>query len=360
MTLTVPFAPSLSRAAPRLSSPLDDCSYPPSYMDLMRRREQIPKVIKDTEGKEMVVLLKEEEGKGANSKGRPVGPQYWDRAEKVKFMDTHGIDVSVVSLANPWLDFLEPAEAVDAARVLNDDMQKYCETYGPEEAAASTSYSAQTQKRLFAFGSLPLVPGISSKQVIQALEQIKGLSYLRGIVMGTKGIGKGLDDPEMEPIYEAIAASGLVVFVVRFLRRRLPSLSHALTRLTAVFSSRRSTRTTASRTRSVSRTTATLSPSVSASPSKRPSCGPPLSYPTRHCAHPAHGLSPLRRRPLPASSSPVSSTATRRSSFSSRTRPAPSPRSLPACRPASCTTRTSRTACSTTSGTTSARCISTP
>jgi len=184
-------------------------------MDLMRRREQIPKVIKDNGGNEMVVLLKEEEGKGANSKGRPVGPQYWDRAEKIKFMDTHGIDVSVVSLANPWLDFLTPAEAVDAARQLNDDMQTYCETFSADQAADSTSYSAQTDNRLFAFGSLPLVPGISTKQVLQALDQVKGQSYLRGIVMGTKGIGKGLDDPEMEPVYEAIAASGLVVFVVR-------------------------------------------------------------------------------------------------------------------------------------------------
>lgn len=43
-------------------------------MNLLRRREQIPKVINNSEGDEMVVLLKEEEGKGANSKGRPVGP----------------------------------------------------------------------------------------------------------------------------------------------------------------------------------------------------------------------------------------------------------------------------------------------
>ncbi|GAA6038290.1 hypothetical protein JCM8097_003925 [Rhodosporidiobolus ruineniae] len=187
--------------------------YPPSYMDLLRRRQKIPKIIQGNDGQEMVVLLKEEEGKGANSKGRPVGPQYWDRKEKIAFMDTHGIDVSVVSLANPWLDFLEPDEAVTAAAELNEDIQNYCATYGSEEAAASTSFAAQTEKRLFAFGSLPLVPGIATKKVIEAIEQIKGLSYLRGVVMGTKGIGKGLDDPEMEPIYEAIAAAGLVVFV---------------------------------------------------------------------------------------------------------------------------------------------------
>ncbi|GAA5972586.1 hypothetical protein JCM11641_001913 [Rhodosporidiobolus odoratus] len=187
--------------------------YPPSYADLMRRRDQIPKIIKTAGGQEMCILLKEEEGKGANSKGRPVGPQYWDRKEKIKFMDTHGIDVSVVSLANPWLDFLDPAEAITAASDLNAELQEYCSTYGSTEAAESTSFSALTKKRLFAFGSLPLVPGIATADVLKAVEQVKGLSYLRGVVMGTKGLGKGLDDPDMEPIYEAVAAAGLVVFV---------------------------------------------------------------------------------------------------------------------------------------------------
>ncbi|GAA6058675.1 hypothetical protein JCM10212_004086 [Sporobolomyces blumeae] len=190
--------------------------YPPTYMELLRKRERIPKILKDDKGNERVVLLKEEEGKGANSKGRPVGPQYWDRDEKINFMDLHGIDATVVSLANPWLDFLEPDEAVQAAHDLNLDVQNYCETFTPSEPTASSSsasFTPLTSKRLFAFGSLPLVPGIKTEKVLEAIEQVRGLSYLRGIVMGTKGVGKGLDDPEMEPIYEALAAAGLVAFV---------------------------------------------------------------------------------------------------------------------------------------------------
>ncbi|BGP10539.1 hypothetical protein JCM10049v2_006431 [Rhodotorula toruloides] len=186
--------------------------YPPTYMNLLRRREQIPKVVKNNEGNEMVVLLKEEEGKGANSKGRPVGPQYYDREEKIKFMDAHGIDVSVVSLANPWLDFLEPAEAVSAAHELNVDLQSYCSTYSAPSSSPKP-FTPKTQKRLFAFGSLPLVPGIKTEEVLEAVRQVKELSHLRGIVMGTKGVGKGLDDPAMEPIYAAIVEAGLVVFV---------------------------------------------------------------------------------------------------------------------------------------------------
>jgi predicted TIM-barrel fold metal-dependent hydrolase len=134
-------------------------------------------------------------------------------------MDTHGIDVSIVSLANPWLDFLEPDEAVKAAHDLNLDIQNYCETYTPSN---DSSFDAQTSNRLFAFGSLPLVPGIETEKVLDAIKQVGELSYLRGVVMGTKGIGKGLDDPDMEPIYEALASAGLVVFVVSF---SLPSRS---------------------------------------------------------------------------------------------------------------------------------------
>ncbi|KAM0748212.1 amidohydrolase 2 [Meredithblackwellia eburnea MCA 4105] len=188
--------------------------YLPSYMDLMRKRTRIPRVHTDDKGQERVILLKEEEaGGGDHSKGRPVGPQYWDRKEKIAFMDLHGIDVSVVSLANPWLDFLTPEEAIPAARDLNNDIEEYCATYGPADAAQSTSFVAKTAKRLFAFGSLPLVPGIDAASILAALKQIKSLPHIRGIVMGTKGLGKGLDDEALEPIWAAIAEAGLTVFI---------------------------------------------------------------------------------------------------------------------------------------------------
>ncbi len=45
-----------------------------------------------TEGGEERLLILENEPSG----GRPVGPQYWDRQEKLRFMDLHGIDISFV------------------------------------------------------------------------------------------------------------------------------------------------------------------------------------------------------------------------------------------------------------------------
>lgn len=39
--------------------------------------------------------------------------------------------------------------------------------------------------------------------------------------MGTRGVGKGLDDEAMEPIWKALADAGLVVFVVSLIRVRI-------------------------------------------------------------------------------------------------------------------------------------------
>lgn len=68
-------------------------------------------------------------------------------------------------------------------------------------------------KRLYGFGLLPLVPGIPISSLLDTVSQIKSLPYLRGIILGTRGLGKGLDDPELEPLWSSLASSGLVVFL---------------------------------------------------------------------------------------------------------------------------------------------------
>ena len=37
--------------------------------------------------------------------------------------------------------------------------------------------------------------------------------HIRGVIMGTRGLGKGLDDEKLEPLWEALADTGLVVFL---------------------------------------------------------------------------------------------------------------------------------------------------
>ena len=71
--------------------------YLPRYASLLRSRASVPRIIPwnvDGKAEERLLILDHEP-----SGGRPVGPQYWDRDEKLKFMDRHGIDVSVVRYA---------------------------------------------------------------------------------------------------------------------------------------------------------------------------------------------------------------------------------------------------------------------
>jgi aminocarboxymuconate-semialdehyde decarboxylase len=88
---------------------------------------------------------------------------------------------------------------------LNEDLESYCST-GP-----TTENDAI--KRLYGFGLLPLVPEVSVSSLVDAVKQISSLPHLRGIIMGTKGIGRGLDDDALEPVWAAIEATGLVVFL---------------------------------------------------------------------------------------------------------------------------------------------------
>lgn len=111
-------------------------------------------------------------------------------------MDKHSIDISVVSLANPWLDFLDPSEAAATAKLINDDINNVCVSH---------------PGRLYAFGALPLSG--SANIVVAEIRRLKTLKYMRGIIMGTTGLGQGLDDPSMDAIWAALEETGTMIFL---------------------------------------------------------------------------------------------------------------------------------------------------
>ena len=140
-------------------------------------------------------------------------------------MDRHGIDISFVrycsvychfhrswlmehrSSANPWLDFLPFSEAQTLAQQLNADLESYCAT-GP------TLASDAELKRLYGFGLLPLVPGAPAESLPEAVSQLATQhTHIRGVIVGTRGAGLELDDPALEPLWAALAETGLVVFL---------------------------------------------------------------------------------------------------------------------------------------------------
>lgn len=168
--------------------------YPPSYIALLRSRTVVPfiRTFPDV-GDRLVILPGEDLGP---TRGRPVGPAYWDINEKLSFMDNHGIDTSVISLANPWLDFLTPEEAGSAAKDVNDELNRIC---------------GEQQGRLFAFGALPL--SAAANVVESEIKRLGTLNYIRGVIIGTTGLGKGLDDPALNPIYAALEKNELPIFL---------------------------------------------------------------------------------------------------------------------------------------------------
>lgn len=115
--------------------------------------------------------------------------------------------MQLLSTANPWLDFLPASQAHNFALELNNDLEEYCST-SPTIAATQSPL-----KRLYGFGLLPLVPEISTLALLESVRQIANLPHLRGLIMGTRGIGKGLDDHALDPVWAAIEEAGLVVFL---------------------------------------------------------------------------------------------------------------------------------------------------
>ncbi len=111
-------------------------------------------------------------------------------------MNTHSIDISVISLANPWLDWVPAAEAAKAAEGINNEVNDECGRF---------------PGRLFAFATLPLSGG--KEVIVREVARLKELKYMRGIILGTTGLGKGLDDPELLPIFQALQYAELPIFL---------------------------------------------------------------------------------------------------------------------------------------------------
>lgn len=169
--------------------------YLPKYMQMLRSRNQVPKVFVNSLGKDRLVILPEEEDDTSTSVGRPIGSEYFDPLRKIAYMDTHNIDKSLLSLANPWIDFLEGDEAETWGSLLNEEMSDICEKSGG---------------RFLGLGTLPIR---NLPACLRAVEQISKSPSMKGIILGTHGLGKGLDDPALLPLYQACEEHGTLIFV---------------------------------------------------------------------------------------------------------------------------------------------------
>lgn len=167
--------------------------YPDAYISLLRARHSVPRIV-TRDGQDRMLILPGEDADGSTAAGRPIGSEFWDTGRKLAFMDTHGIAVSVLSPANPWLDFLEAAEAAPVATSCNEGIEAMA------EAGAG---------RLYGMGVLPRDPALAAAE----LARVAALPHMRGAAIGTTGAGQGLDDPAMDPVWQAAERLGMMIFI---------------------------------------------------------------------------------------------------------------------------------------------------
>ncbi|KAJ5489020.1 hypothetical protein N7539_003910 [Penicillium diatomitis] len=183
--------------------------YPPAYIDMLRARKKVPYIHNPSDGgpPRLIILASDDDSNiPVDQRGRPVDSSYSDIKVKLDFMNKHGIDCSVISLANPWLDFIGEEQASEWAQKINDDLESTC------AQSNSTAAPSARLRRLFAFGTLPL-GAPSPAAIADELHRIKTLPHLRGVIMGTTGRSQGLDDPNLDPVWKALEDTQLMLFL---------------------------------------------------------------------------------------------------------------------------------------------------
>lgn len=173
-------------------------------MEMLRSRKAVPYIHDPLSGNPRLIILSSDDDQSIplDQRGRPVDASYSNIDLKLAFMRRHGINTSVISLANPWLDFLEPEQAQSWAERINNDLDTTC---------ASVN-EGKGEEKLFAFGALPL-SAPSSDVIVGEIRRLKTLSHLRGVIMGTSGLGQGLDDSKLDPVWGSLESTGTLLFL---------------------------------------------------------------------------------------------------------------------------------------------------
>ncbi|MCJ1352900.1 MAG: hypothetical protein MMC33_002884 [Icmadophila ericetorum] len=174
--------------------------YPPSYLKLLSSRTETPYVHNPSNNAppRLIILPSDNDVSiPLAERGRPIDDSYSSLTSKLAFMKAHSISTSVISLANPWLDFLPKETAAATARTVNDEMEALC--------------AREPVGKLYFLGTLPL--SASVEDILDEISRLAKLPHLRGLILGTTGLGSGLDDAALDPLWNAIEKEKLLVFI---------------------------------------------------------------------------------------------------------------------------------------------------
>lgn len=131
----------------------------------------------------------------AGFRNGPLSSRYWDLEGRIADMDATGITMQVLSLTAPMTYWASPDLSERLARAYND---------------ACAEAHRQYPDRFIGLATLPL-PDIDRS--LRELERAQGLPGIHGVYMGTHVNGRDLSDPGFLPVFQAIEAAGLPVFL---------------------------------------------------------------------------------------------------------------------------------------------------
>src|SRR5262249_49492716 len=146
--------------------------FPAEYIDLMRRA-----------------------GRMANEMALRLPGSLLTLDERVDLLTEVGIDMQVLSVAQRQPSLPKEADAVEAARLVNDIYADVCRRY-PAPFTAS--------------GAIPLPHGDAA---VAEGERCVGSLGMVGITLGCSIFGRPLDDPAFEPFWAELNRRGTVVFL---------------------------------------------------------------------------------------------------------------------------------------------------
>jgi aminocarboxymuconate-semialdehyde decarboxylase len=125
----------------------------------------------------------------------PAGARFVDLDARLQAMDEQGVAVHALSLTQPMVYWAGPDLGLRLAALYND------------EAAAAHE---KAPSRLFGLAMLPMhVPELARREA----ERIAGLPGMRGVYVATAVLDRELSDEAFFPVYEALEALGLPMFL---------------------------------------------------------------------------------------------------------------------------------------------------
>ncbi|OJD21118.1 hypothetical protein ACJ73_07544 [Blastomyces percursus] len=225
-----PNSPRFSGAAKSSSQSLTGHMPDHSYLNFLRSRTTVPYIYDPPGGSAARLIIFSSDDNPSipkEKRGRPVDSTFSDNSLKLSFMRKHNITTSVISLANPWLNFLPAQDAYHRAERINNDLENICaEQYAKVKASRSSSSTSTGARNtstgeplplneyysFFAFGALPL-SAADPNVIVNEISCLASLKFIRGVIMGTSGLGNGLDDPALDPVWAALERTQTLLFL---------------------------------------------------------------------------------------------------------------------------------------------------